>query len=199
LTIVISLELPYRPATPADALSLAELINLAGEGLPAYLWSGMAEPGETAWDVGRRRAMREEGSFSYRNAVVREDAGRAVAALIGYPLPSEPEPWDRADMPPMFVPLQELEDLAPATWYVNVLATRPDYQGRGYGSELLAIAGQIAVECGCRGVSLIVADENRGALRLYERSGFRRTASRSIVRDGWETAAENWELLVRPL
>jgi hypothetical protein len=52
-----------RPATVGDAALLAELINYAGEGLPLYLWGEMAEPGESAWDVGRRRAAREEDSF----------------------------------------------------------------------------------------------------------------------------------------
>ena len=53
-----------RPARPEDAEALAELINYAGEGLPIYLWERMAESGETVWDVGRRRARREEGAFS---------------------------------------------------------------------------------------------------------------------------------------
>ncbi len=54
---------PYRRATPDDAAALAELINFAGEGLPLYLWERMAEPGETPWQVGRRRARREAGAF----------------------------------------------------------------------------------------------------------------------------------------
>jgi hypothetical protein len=91
---MIQLEPPFRPATPGDAPALAELVNVAGEGLPVYLWSRMAEAGESAWDVGRRRAMRETGSFSYRNATVAERDGRVIAGLIGYPLPDRPEPID---------------------------------------------------------------------------------------------------------
>jgi hypothetical protein len=79
------LELPFRRATPDDAHALAELIDFAGEGMPSYLWARMAEPGEGIWDVGRRRAKREEGGFSYRNAVVLEEGGRVAACLIGYP------------------------------------------------------------------------------------------------------------------
>ena len=40
----------------------------------------------------------------------------------------------------MFVPLQELENLAPGTWYVNVLAAYPEHRGQGYGTALLAVA-----------------------------------------------------------
>ena len=191
------LELPYRRASPGDALELAELINMAGEGMPLYLWEGMAEAGETVWDVGRRRARREEGSFSYRNAIVREEDGRAVATLIGYPLAEEPPPWDPAALPAMFVPLQELEDLAPGTWYVNVLASYPQCRGKGYGNELLSIAEAQAVASGCKGLSVIVSDGNHGALRLYERTGYERIASRAIVKDDWENPGENWLLLMK--
>jgi hypothetical protein len=128
----VNLAPPLRAATPADAPALAELINFAGEGLPLFLWGRMAEPGETAWDVGRRRARRDEGGFSWRNATVAEPEGGAVAAcLIGYPLPEAPEPIDPARTPPMSVPLEELERLAPGTWYVNVLAAYPRWRGRG--------------------------------------------------------------------
>ena len=57
--------------------------------------------------------MRESGSFSYRNAIVAEIDDRVIAGLIGYPLPDRPEPIDHDAMPAMFVPLQELENLAP--------------------------------------------------------------------------------------
>ncbi len=146
-----------------------------------------------------QRARRDSGSFSWRNAVVREEGDQAVAALIGYPLDDEPETTDYADMPPMFVPLQQLEDLAPATWYVNVLATLPDHRGKGYGADLLAIAEHRAAETQRKGLSIIVSDANEGARRLYERCGYRERASRPMVKDDWENRGENWVLLVRSL
>jgi GNAT superfamily N-acetyltransferase len=100
----------------------------------------MAEEGETARDVGQRRARREEGSFSYRNAIIAEEDGRPAACLIGYALPDAPEPIGYDTMPAMFVPMQELENLAPGTWYVNVLAAYPEFRGRGIGAGLLALA-----------------------------------------------------------
>ncbi|WP_119462834.1 GNAT family N-acetyltransferase [Rhodospirillaceae bacterium SYSU D60014] len=189
---------PFRRATPDDAQALAELINFAGEGLPLYLWESMAEPGESAWDVGRRRASRDEGSFSYRNAVVSEANGRIVACLIGYPLPEMPEPIDRSQMPAMFVPLQELENLAPGTWYVNVLATYPEDRGRGHGTALLRLAEELATACGKPGLSIIVSDANRGARRLYERCGYREVAQRAMVKERWKNPGANWVLLVKP-
>lgn len=188
---------PHRRATRDDAVAMAELVDMAGEGLPLYLWSKLAGPGELAWDIGRQRARREDGSFSYRNTVVREEDGRVVAALIGYPLPDAPEPIDYDDMPAMFVPLQELENLAPGTWYVNVLATYPEHRGRGYGRELLAIAETLAAAAGCSGISIIVADSNTGARRLYERSGYIERARRAIVKEAWAHPGREWVLLVK--
>ena len=194
---MIELQPPFRHAEPADAPALAALINFAGEGLPLYLWTNMAQPGESPWEVGRRRALREAGSFSYRNAVVAEVGGRTVASLVGDALPDAPEPIDYEQMPPIFVPLQELENLAPRTWYVNVLATYPEYRGLGYGTRLLGIADRLAAATGRTGLSIIVSDANAGARRLYERCGYYELAMRPMVKERWENVGENWVLLVK--
>jgi len=190
-------QITLRAASPDDARPMAELINFAGEGMPYHLWGRMADPGETAWEVGQRRARRDEGGFSWRNTTVAETGGRVVACLIGYPLPEDPEPIDPASMPAMFVPLQELENLAPGSWYVNVLATYPEFRGRGIGSILLEEAGHKAREATCTGLSIIVSDANTGARRLYERSGYVERATRPMVKGDWESAGQNWVLLAK--
>jgi ribosomal protein S18 acetylase RimI-like enzyme len=187
---------PFRQATPADAAVLAELVNYAGEGMPLYLWERMAGPGETAWDVGRKRAARDTGSFSYRNAAVIEHDGRCAGALIGYAIADQPEPI-ASDMPPMFVPLQELENLAPSTWYVNVLAVLPELRAHGLGSQLLGLADDTGRSLGLRGMSVIVSDTNAGARRLYERHGYRVTATRAKVKEEWQNDGKEWVLLTK--
>lgn len=194
---MIQLEPPFRAGIPADAPVLAELVNYAGDGLPLYLWGKLAQAGESAWDVGRRRAAREEGSFSYRNAVVIEHEGACAGALIGYEIPDVPEPIG-ADMPAMFVPLQELENRAPGTWYVNVLAVQPPLRGLGLGTKLLRLADEIGRTLGTRGMSVIVSDANAGARQLYERCGYRERATRPMVKDDWNNPGRNWVLLTKP-
>ena len=192
-----TLQPPYRQATPADARALADLVHFASEGLALHIWTKVAGAGGSPWEVGRERARRDAGSFSYRNAIVAEDGGRIAAGLIGYPLPERPEPIPEG-MPAMFVPLQELENLAPGTWYVNVVAAYPGDRGKGYGTVLLAIAERLAADTGCRnGLSIIVSDANAGARRLYERSGYRETARRRKVKEDWETPGTHWVLLVK--
>ena len=190
---------PFRRATPADASALAELVNMAGDGLPHYLWSRMAKPGEDAWEIGRQRAAREGASFSYRNAVTLEEGGKVAACLIGYPLADEPEPIAYDKMPAMFVPMQELENLAPRTWYVNVLATYPAERGKGHGRRLLSLAERLASETARAGLSIIVSDANSNARRLYERTGYHEVATRPMVKEGWDNPGRNWVLLVKSL
>jgi ribosomal protein S18 acetylase RimI-like enzyme len=185
-----------RKARPDDAEHLAQFVNMASEGLAYYLWERMAEPGETAWDVGRRRARREEGSFSYRNGVIAEVGGTVAGCLVGYRLPDRPEPIG-ADMPAMFVPLQELENLAPGTWYINVLATYAPYRGRGIASHLLGLAEAAAAQTGSLGLSIIVADANARARRLYEGRGYRQAAERAMVKEDWLSEGTRWVLLLK--
>ncbi|HSR63424.1 MAG TPA: GNAT family N-acetyltransferase [Gammaproteobacteria bacterium] len=196
---MINLRPPHRPATPEDAHAMAELVNMAGENLPLYTWDSMAGPGESAWDVGISRARREHGGFSWRNTILREDSGSIIACLIGYPLEDTPQPVDYGEMPSMFVPLQQLEDEVPGTWYVNVLATYPEYRGKGYGSELLDIAEQLAVDTNRNGISVIVSNANTGARRLYKKQGYREYARRAMVKEDWENPGAEWILLSKEI
>ena len=100
---------PSGPATKADASALAVLVDIAGEGLPAYLWSTLKAPGQSMLEVGRERAAREEGGFSYRNAIVAEIDGEVAACLVGYRLDDPYELGDLDAMPELVRPLVELE------------------------------------------------------------------------------------------
>ena len=185
-----------RPATPDDAPALADFVHFASEGLALRVWTKLAGPGGDAWAVGRERARRETGSFSYRNAFVLEADGAAAAGLIGYALPEQPVPI-APDLPATFVPLQELENLAAGSWYVNVLAAYPQHRGQGLGTALLDRAQAIALKLGRPGLSIIVADANRGARRLYERCGYREAGRRPMLKEDWVNAGTHWVLLTR--
>lgn len=187
-----------RPATKEDAHSLADLINFAGEGMPLYLWGKMAAQGESAWDVGRARACREEGSFSYLNAVVVEHGSDVASCLIGYVIDDKPDTID-PDTPAMFVPLIELENEALSSWYINVLGTYPEHRGKGIGTLLLDEASRIAEKNGLSRLSLIASDSNVNAIRLYERYGFEKRATRPMEKEDWESSAQNWILMIKDL
>lgn len=177
--------LTHRQATPEDAPALVDFVMMAGEGLPERVWEGMALPGQTAREVGLMRARRTEGMFSFRNATIFQAQDRAVGGLIGQALPQEPVPIG-PDFPAGFVALQELENLACGTWYVNILGVYPEFRGQGVGAAMLARADELAQAAGCPGLSIIVFAGNTGAARLYLRSGYVERARRRITMPGFQ-------------
>lgn len=192
---MIDLNPPIRLANEADAMQLAELVNFAGEGLPYHIWTGMAKDGQDPWVIGRDR----QAEKTQDSQIVVLDLGEgAVAGLTGYVIGPEPEPID-SNFPALFRPLQELENNALDSWYVNVLACYPEHRGKGYGSQLLDVAEDICTSEGLTKLSIIVASNNTGARRLYERKGYRKKDSRPCVRDTWDTDTESWELLIKTL
>ncbi|MFN4140428.1 GNAT family N-acetyltransferase [Aestuariivirga sp.] len=182
-----------RRARRDDARHLARLVDLAGEGLPRYLWSQMAQEGEDVWSVGERRAARDEGSFSWRNAWVAEADGQVAGTLIAYDIGPDPQPLD--NLPEMFRPLQALENRVPLTRYINVLACFPQFRRRGIGRQLMETQQEFA---GPNGLSIIVADRNQQAIALYRSLGFSEAARLAIVKESWTCESSDWVLLTRP-
>ena len=158
----------------------------------------MASGEEDPWEIGRARASRETGGFSYRNAFIIEADGKAAGALIGYEIPDQIDPIP-ADTPAIFRPLQELENLAPGSWYVNVLAVTPEMRNRGLGARLLTLADELGRAVKKRVASVIVSDANRGAHRLYQRSGYSEVAKRPIEKENWVHDGKNWVLLTKAI
>ena len=184
--------LSLRSATRDDAALLARVIDLAGEGLPGVLWAGMAGPGEDAMAVGRARARRDSGSFSWQNATVAELDGQPAGAIVSYVIDADPEP-PGPDIPPVIAPLMALEAMAPATRYINAVAVLPAARRQGVARALMASARP-----GPRGTSLIVTDTTAAARAFYARHGFVETARRPVHAGSWQTPAHHWLLLTRP-
>ena len=189
----------FRPAAKADASALAVLVDIAGEGLPAHLWNTLKAPGQSILEVGRERAAREEGGFSYRNAIIAEVDGEIAACLVGYRLD---DPYDLGDLeqaPQVVRPLVLLEAKARGSWYVNVLATFPEFRRCGIGIELLGIAEGKAREEGAHALSVIVAAENERAARLYAAAGYEALAAEPIFAFPGCPHGGDWLLMVKPL
>jgi ribosomal protein S18 acetylase RimI-like enzyme len=185
-----------REAKASDAEDLARFINMAADDLPLHFWQKSVGPDGDPWAYGKERAARETGSFSYRNAWLTETDGKVGACLLGYPAEDDPSPID-PETPAIFVPLLELEALAPGSWYLNVLATYEAFRGKGLGSALLAHAEQITRQSGRKTVSLIAADTHLDALRLYTAKGFQEVTRRPVVKGDWQVDAAEWILFTK--
>lgn len=117
-----------RRARASDAAHLVRFINMAADDLPLHFWRKTVGPEGDPWALGQERAARETGNFSYSNAWLAEVEGTIAACLLGYGAEAEFGPID-PDTAPIFVPLLELEALAPGSWYLNVLATYEAFRG----------------------------------------------------------------------
>lgn len=187
-----------RAAKASDAEHLVRFINMAADDLPLHFWRKTVGPEGDPWALGQERAARETGNFSYRNAWIAEVDGEVAAGLLGYAAEDAPGPID-PDTPPIFVPLLELEALAPGAWYLNVLASYAAFRGRGLGSALLAHAETVAAAAGHHTISLIAEDTHHDALRLYAAKGYHEIARRPVVKADWEVDAREWILFTKPV
>ena len=160
-----------RQANAEDAAALARLIDIAGEGIPNWLWSRACEGNQTPLDVGTERARRPSGGFSFTNALVSERQGMVTGMVLSYPIDAMPED-DPDALPAPIAPFVELERHSVGTWYINALAAFPGYRGQGLGSSLLAAAERLARENGTSAMSIQVYAQNSGAVRLYQRLGY---------------------------
>lgn len=185
-----------REARASDAAHLVRFINMAADDLPLHFWKGTVGPEGDPWALGRERAARDTGNFSFRNAWLAEVDGEVAGCLLGYPTEDAPGPID-PDTPAIFVPLLELEALAPGSWYLNVLATYEAFRGKGCGSALLAHAEDVAARAGRRSISLIAEDTHLDALRLYTAKGYHEVARRPVVKDDWRVDAREWILFAK--
>ncbi len=172
---------PFRWAAVGDSAAIARLMDMAGEGLPRHLWSGLTDSGQSPMEVGAELVARGEGNFSYRNAVVAEKRGEVVALLLAYRLPPANQAPDPADYPELERPMVELEARVPGSFYINGLATLLQARKQGLGSCLLHIANALAVAEGCQELSIQVFEQNTTALRLYQQHGYEIVDRRSVV------------------
>jgi GNAT superfamily N-acetyltransferase len=153
-----------RAARKSDAGDIARLYLVSSDGFAAYIWSRYQKPGMTLEDVGRARYGRakSESDYSYENCTVAERDGEIAGMMHGYAM-HVPEGGNQED-DPVLRPYAELE--LDRSFYI---------------SALMDVAFARAKALGLLHVSLICFERNEGAMRLYQRLGFREIDRRGIV------------------
>lgn len=175
----------FRAATAADARAIAELIDMSSEGVALIEWAEQAAgiPGMTPLEAGAQLYAAGSGDYSYRNCTIADLDGEVAGMLLTFAMPGA-DPQRRVQAPPfdgsdVFAPYKYLE--APGTWYICGVALYPRYRGRGIGSRLLEAAGAQARAHGYGQISLVAFEQNRGAVRLYRRFGYREVDRAPII------------------
>jgi ribosomal protein S18 acetylase RimI-like enzyme len=170
----------FRAATAEDSHRIAELFSISSDGVVDYVWMTLASeyPGQEPIEIGAVRYASEEGNLSYTNCIVAEREGAVIGQLCTYPVEASVENTDEP-VDPVLEPYGRLE--IPGTLYISSLALFDEFRGMGLGTEMISIARDQARERGLDALSLLVFEQNTGALKLYEREGFREVDRAAVV------------------
>jgi ribosomal protein S18 acetylase RimI-like enzyme len=179
----VLLKPPFRWAKPEDCYDIAELFSMSSGGVADYVWSTLGIPDLSLLEIGEQRYAREDTEFSYQNCVVAEIDGELAGMLVSFPVekaeagPAEPA-TPASGEPDVLSPYRELE--MPGSYYICGVALLPRYHGQGLGTRLCEIAKNLARARNCAELSLLVFEQNEGAVRLYERLGFKEIDRRAV-------------------
>lgn len=180
-----------RAATREEALDIAALVDLAGEGMHRALWAGRADYGQDPIMVGISLVEANTGPLSWTNATLAEVDGEIAGLVITDQLAAQPVEIS-SDTSPILRPLIRLENKARQSRTIVSLVTAPKFRRQGVGSALLARAeaGQ-----GPFGMSAIVGDQNAAAQAFLRYRGYRNAAELPLIHAGWNTANSAWFLM----
>ena len=98
-----------------------------------------------------------------------------MGMLVAFPMHVDPT---EEETDPVLAPYSRLE--VDNSYYICGMALFPQHRGTGMGTRLLALAEEHAREKGFDKISLIVFEQNTGAKRLYDRSGYMEVGREAI-------------------
>lgn len=165
----------FRPARKEDCAAIAALYRVASAGLADYFWTNIVEAEEDILAAGRRRFERDDSVFSYRNCTVVENEGKTVGMLFAFPMHVHSS-GEESD--PVLFPYRKLRE--DNSYYICGMALSPEYRGHGIGARLLTLAEKHARDEGFEKLSLMVFEQNTGAKRLYDRTGYREVSREPV-------------------
>jgi len=177
----MSIEIKIRKATLEDCKSITELTLMAGEGIPAYFWEESKNDDQEIIDVGKNNLTSETENFSYRNVTIANINNKIAGMLLAYKLPPPSSDENLDDYPEFIRPLIELELCVPNSYYINMIATYPEFRGKSVGSKLMDTVSKSAIDAGCKLISIEVFEQNQGALTFYQRLGYKIIEKRRVV------------------
>jgi ribosomal protein S18 acetylase RimI-like enzyme len=163
-----------RPATPADAPAISQLILLAMGNALAGKFANSDDPA-VAEALFTRFAVLKSNQYSYENVLVWEENGAICGMIAAY---------DGAKLDELRTPFLtytrnqlgfsgELEDETQAgEFYIDCLSVFPQYQGKGIAKSLIKALFERAAELGHQTVGLLVSKGNAKAKNLYTGLGF---------------------------
>jgi len=164
----------YRTGTKDDCPRLAELVNIASDGVVEFLFHDLID-GVSPIQMVAHNLDKDTGYYTYKNTIVAEEGCDVVGVSFYYPAHYH----EISDDMRSFLPADRLEHLkhilsgrVENSLYIDTLCVDETYRGNGVGGELISLTKQKAVEQGFNSLNLIALADNTDAHRLYFRCGF---------------------------
>jgi ribosomal protein S18 acetylase RimI-like enzyme len=164
----------YRQGEEGDSQRIAELDNMASDGVVEYLFRDLV-PTMSAIDVLANGLEKDVYPHTFRSCIVAETEQNVVGMAMSYPAAFHCLSDELMD----FIPRDRLERFyafystrVEGSYYLDALSVDEPYRGLGIGRALLEKTKIKAQNEGYTELSLIVFSENTQAIALYQQQGF---------------------------
>jgi ribosomal protein S18 acetylase RimI-like enzyme len=167
-------DINYRPAEKDDSSRIAELINIASDGVVEHLLHDLV-PEMTPVQIMTYNLEQDNYPHTYRSALVAIDGSDVIGMVLSYPSSYH----KITDEMRNFFPKDRLDHLSDFysscvldSWFLDALGVDETYRRRGVGKRLVELTKERAKENGYGILSLIAFADNSAALALYKVLGF---------------------------
>ncbi len=190
-----NLPFTFRKGLPQDASDLAIFADTATGGLSTHLWRGVANPGQSAMEVGRDIILNVKDSPIYHGQwLVAESRGKTVGAMLGFRLGEDGAPVGHDAV---LAPLNALKSRVGGTWFLSLLTVVPEARSKGVATALLGEVPRLAGETGATEISLILSSPNTVARRIYEKQGYSEAERETLVPYPGSHPEGDWILMMK--
>ncbi|MDJ0747685.1 MAG: GNAT family N-acetyltransferase [Xenococcaceae cyanobacterium MO_167.B27] len=168
------MEIKYRLGKKEDSKQIAEMIDIASDGIVSYLFQDLVS-GMSPVEVLAHNLENDNYPHTYSSTLVACDGDEKVGMALSYPS-SEHKITDETRS---FFPADRLEHLSgfyssriENSWFLDTLCVIESHRRRGIGEKLISLTKENALENGYNTLSLIVFADNALAISVYQHTGF---------------------------
>ena len=168
------MDITYRPAEKDDSSRIAELINIASNGVVEHLFHDLV-PEMTPVQIITYNLEQDNYPYSFQSALVATDGSNVIGMALSYPSSYH----KITDEMRGFFPKERLEHLSDFysaciknSWFLDALGVYESYHKSGIGKRLVELTKEKTKENGYESLSLIAFADNSPALGLYKVLGF---------------------------
>ena len=173
--------LSFRDATPSDAPFLAKCIMA---GMHFYDFENQIPSERDIYDRLVECERREDLLYSYARTRIAEVDGSVAGSLLSYPgdIYREMRKKTFRELWPDFFKMDRSseQEADPGEYYLDSLAVRPEFRGRGIGRALLDDGIRKGFALGYDRITLVADSDMPHLIRLYESIGFRKADIRHV-------------------